>query len=75
VHDTILCSEAGLPSAVVITKPFQTMAAQTVRNLGVAEFASAVIDHPVWSRSDDWIESTAAKVADRVQALLFSGAR
>ena len=75
MHDAILCSEAGAPATVLITTPFQKLAAQTSANLGMGGFGVMVIEHPVWTRSDAWIESTAAGLADQlVQTLLKSGA-
>lgn len=71
MHDAILCSETGAPATAVITQPFRKLAAQTAANLGVTGFEVMVIEHPVWTRKDDWIEATARDVADRLVPVLF----
>ena len=71
MHDAILCSEAGAPATVVITTPFQKLAAHTSANLGMNGFGVMVIEHPVWTRNDAWIEKVAAELADRLMPVLF----
>ena len=71
MHDAILCSGAGLPATAVVTQPFRKLATQTAANLGVSGFEVMFIDHPVWTRKDDWIEATAKDVADRLIPVLF----
>jgi hypothetical protein len=71
VHDAILCSEAGAPATAVITQPFRKLATQTAANLGMTGFEVMFIEHPVWTRKDDWIEATAKDVADRLIPVLF----
>ncbi len=71
MHDAILCSEAGAPATVVITTPFQKLAALTSANLGLSGFGVMVIEHPVWTRNDAWIERVAADLSDRLMPVVF----
>lgn len=71
MHDAILCSEAGAPATALITTPFQKLATHTSANLGMGGFNVMVIEHPVWTRSDAWIEKAAADLADRLMPVLF----
>lgn len=62
----------GLPSTVLITTPFQTLARKTARNVGQPEFAVQIVEHPVWTRDDAWIAAAAEKIAAPIAQLLFS---
>ena len=72
MHDAILCSEAGVPATVVVTRPFAFLAKHTGKNLGAPEFEAMVIDHPIWTRDDAWLDAAAEKLAEPLIALLFS---
>ncbi|MBM3348043.1 MAG: hypothetical protein FJY55_16370 [Betaproteobacteria bacterium] len=61
-----------MPATVVITQPFQALAKRTCANLGVTEFAAMVVEHPLFTRNDAWLEKTAAGLVDRLVATLFS---
>jgi hypothetical protein len=65
VLDAIYCSELGLPSSVVITTPFQTLARYTCKSMGQPDFSVLVAEHPVWTRDDAWIEAAADKLAEQ----------
>ena len=65
----------GLPSTVLITTPFQTLARKTARNVGQPDFAVQIVEHPVWTRDDAWIAAAAEKLAPSVRELLISPAR
>lgn len=60
-----------MPSASIITVPFQRLAKMTAVNLGVPEFPVMVIDHPIWTRDNAWIESVATTLAGSVTAMLL----
>jgi hypothetical protein len=70
VLDAIYCSEMGLPSTVLITTPFQTLARKTARNVGQPDFAVQIVEHPVWTRDDAWIAAAAEKLSAPIAALL-----
>lgn len=61
----------GLPSTVLITTPFQTLARNTAMNAGQPDFAPVVVEHPVWTRDDAWIEAAAEKLIDSLLATLM----
>lgn len=61
--DAIYCSELGLPSTTVITTPFQSLAAMTAKNLGLADFRWVLAEHPIWTRKDAWFDEQAEKLA------------
>jgi hypothetical protein len=71
VLDAIYCSEMGLPSTVLITTPFQTLARNTAKNIGQPDFACQIVGHPVWTRDDAWIADAAEKLVEPVIATLF----
>jgi hypothetical protein len=71
VLDAIYCSEMGLPSTVLITTPFQTLARSTLANVGQPDFALQVVEHPVWTRDDAWIAAAADKLVDPVLKTLL----
>ncbi len=60
----------GLPSTVLITTPFQTLARKTARNVGQPDFAVQIVEHPVWTRDDAWIAAAAEKLSAPIAALL-----
>ena len=61
----------GLPSTVLITTPFQTLARNTAKNLGQPDFAVQILEHPVWTRDDAWIAAAAEKLVDPIRKLLL----
>ena len=65
----------GLPSTVLITTPFQTLARNTAKNLGQPEFAVQIVEHPVWTRDDAWIAAAAEKLVDPILKLLLEPAK
>jgi hypothetical protein len=71
VLDAIYCSEMGLPSTVLITTPFQTLARKTAGNVGQPDFVVQVVEHPVWTRDDAWIAAAAAKLAETIRKTLL----
>jgi hypothetical protein len=66
VHDAVLCAEAGVPAVVVVTEPFAELARLTAVNFGVPDFPVLVIDHPIFTRDDAWVEQTAARLVDEI---------
>ena len=63
-----------MPSAVVITSPFKTLARATAINLGVPDVMVGVVDHPIWTRDAAWLERAAAEVCEPLIARLFPSA-
>jgi hypothetical protein len=72
VLDAIYCSEMGLPSTVLITTPFQTLARKTAGNVGQPDFVVQVVEHPVWTRDDAWIAAAAGKLVEPIRQTLLA---
>lgn len=62
----------GVPSAAVVTTPFESLARLTAASIGVPQFDVMVIDHPIWTRDAPWMEATAEKLAAPLIEKLFS---
>jgi hypothetical protein len=71
--DATLCSEAGLPSTVVVTTPFRGLAELTAKGAGLPDFGFVVVEHPVWTRNDAWIEAAADKLAESIAVIFAAG--
>ena len=68
--DSLYCSELGLPAAAIISTPFQKLAAATCRNMGREIHPVMVIEHPVWTREDAWIEARGEELAEKLIPIL-----
>ncbi len=62
----------GLPSTVLITTPFQTLARKTAGNVGQPDFVVQVVEHPVWTRDDAWIAAAAGKLVEPIRQTLLA---
>ncbi len=74
MRDSFLCSELGTPAAALVTTPFETLARRTAKVLGVPDFPILVVEHPIWTRDQAWLEAAAEKLMDPLIETLF-GAR
>jgi hypothetical protein len=72
LHDAVLCSEAGVPSVAIITEPFRRLTTMTAVNLGVPEFPYLVMEHPIWTRDQAWIEAAADSLAEAISLQLIA---
>jgi hypothetical protein len=70
VLDAYYCSSLGLPSTVIVTEPFESLARLTVKNLGLPNFVPSIAPHPIWTRNDDWFDPAAQALAPSIQRLL-----
>ena len=66
MHDAIKCSEQGVPSTVVVSSPFESLARLTASKFGLSMFPIQLIEHPVFTRNDAWMSATAARVAEKL---------
>jgi len=73
LHDAVLCSAEGIPSAAVITTPFERLVQATAMNLGVPSIPVMVVEHPIWTRDAAWIDIAAARLCEPLIAKLFAG--
>ena len=71
----MLCSEQGVPSAAVVTVPFESLARLTAAAVGVPQIDIMVIEHPIWTRDQVWMDATAEKLADPLIKKLFSSGK
>lgn len=47
------------------------LAGVTAVNAGLPQFPVVIIDHPIWTRDEAWIEAAAAPLAAALAAKLF----
>jgi len=66
--DAIRCLMKGVPAFVIATTKFAFLVEAADREYGVAGLARLFVEHPVWSRSDAWLEAEAARLTDRIVA-------
>lgn len=59
VHDALLFEESGRPATVVISTPFTRVASSVSAAMGFPGYHSVVVDHPVFGRTDDWLDAAA----------------
>jgi hypothetical protein len=72
VHDSVQFEAAGVPATTVITEVFKTIAESTATTLGVAGYHYAVVPHPIWARTPEWMHATAESIADLIADQLTS---
>ena len=72
MHDAFQCSEAGVPSAVIVTTPFEKLARTTAEKLGQRQLPVGVIEHPVFTRDQAWMDLAADGLADFLETSLFN---
>jgi hypothetical protein len=71
LHDAIQMEKLGVPSTVVISDPFVGHIARFATNLGMPNYHSLVVPHPVASRNDAHLRRLAAAVAAPARDQLF----
>ena len=74
MHDAIKMERAGTPAAVVISDPFQPLAARFAENLGMPGYPPIMVPHPVATRNEEYLRRLAQQIAPAVIAHL-TGAR
>jgi hypothetical protein len=72
LHDAVLCSDEATPSAVIVTTPFVRLAQATASNLGAPTLPVMVVEHPIWTRDEAWIDAAARCICDPLMAELFT---
>ncbi|MBA2555914.1 MAG: hypothetical protein H0V12_00970 [Chloroflexi bacterium] len=61
----------GVPATVVITTPFQGLAASFAASRGAPGYPVVAVPHPLASKSSEELRRIAADMADRVQSRLI----
>jgi hypothetical protein len=72
--DALSFSREGTPATVVVSTPFERLAKFTAATNGASGFEIMVVDHPVWTRDQAWMDAEAERLADRVVSVLFAPA-
>ena len=60
MHDGISFEELGKPALVICTHPFEVTGRNIARALGLPDYAFALVDHPIGSRTLPELEERAA---------------
>lgn len=66
MHDATRLEEAGIPTAVIVTREFVHEAQVQRTALGMAQLEPVVIDHPLSTLSQEEIESRAAQAVPQI---------
>jgi len=59
VHDALQLERLGVPATVVITAPFQGLAARTAAGFGVPAYHTLVVPHPIATRDPEFVRTVA----------------
>lgn len=70
MHDAVLLEARGVPAALVVTEPFAAVAARFAPTVGVPDYPSAAVPHPISSVGDDELRKYAAAITGEVADLL-----
>jgi hypothetical protein len=70
LHDAIQFEQAGIPAVLIMTEPFQGLAARFAQNLGAPGYPAVSVPHPVATKDDETLDLLADKIADEVVARL-----
>jgi hypothetical protein len=71
LHDAIQLEQLGVPAAVVVTEPFQGLAANFAATLGMPGYSAIVVPHPIASKNEAWLAKLADQVADTASRALL----
>lgn len=63
-----------MPATVVITEPFQGLAASFAQNLGAPGYAPLIVPHPVASKDERRLAALADSIVDAAVARLLPSA-
>ena len=72
MRDAFSFSQDGIPATVVVTTPFERLARLTLASCGEPEFEVMVINHPIWTRNQAWLEAEAERLAGPLIGTLFA---
>jgi hypothetical protein len=61
--DALAFVERGIPAAVVATYPFQKVIEAATRRTGLTGLSSLYVEHPVWTRDEQWFTQNAQRLA------------
>jgi len=69
IRDAVALEKLGIPSAAIITIEFVKETELTLQALGMPNFASVVIDHPVSSITQDEIERRVRQIREQAEEI------
>jgi hypothetical protein len=72
VRDAALALQSGIPAIAVVTTPFRQLAELTRKNLGAPDVRIVVLDHPLWTRDEAWLDAAGRDVAAVLRDVLAS---
>lgn len=67
--DAIRCMVRGVPAFMLATTKFAFLVEAADREYGVEGLNRLFVEHPVWSRSDAWLDAAASQLADEIVSL------
>ena len=71
MHDGITFEQLGKPALVICTTPFEATGRMIAATLGLPDYAFALVDHPIGSRTPDEIKTRALSAYEQAQAILL----
>lgn len=72
MQDAVALERKGIPSAVLVTKPFDSQAKAMANLLGLPGYEYAVIGHPMGSLNEEQVLDRAKEAIDQVEKQLTS---
>ncbi|MDA0768954.1 MAG: hypothetical protein BZY79_02765 [SAR202 cluster bacterium Casp-Chloro-G4] len=70
MQDAVALERKGIPSVVLVTKPFNSQAKAMANLLGLPGYEYAVIGHPMGSLTDEQVLDRAKEAIDQVEKQL-----
>lgn len=72
MQDAVALESKGIPSVVLVTKPFNSQAKAMANLLGLPGYEYAVIGHPMGSLTDEQVLDRAKEAIEQVEKQLTS---
>ena len=72
MQDAVALERKGIPSVVLVTKPFNSQAKAMANLLGLPGYEYAVIGHPMGSLTDEQVLERSKEAIDQVEKQLTS---
>jgi hypothetical protein len=70
LHDAVQIEQLGTPATVMITEPFQGLAASFAKTLGMPGYHNVQVPHPIASKDLEALRTLAKRVVDTAEAQL-----
>ncbi len=70
MHDSVQFERLGIPATLVMTEPFQGLAARFGATLGAPAYPTVMVPHPVSTKDDAALQALADRFAPDVAARL-----